>query len=153
MGQLRFARVAGGLGYDAGALGSAGFAAPLILIAALCFGLSACGSGRDNNERLGERVVPLGQPVPKGGGVYQIGKPYEVAGLSFTPREDPGYDRVGTASWYGELFQGRRTANGEIYDMDRLSAAHPTLPLPGYARVTNLNNGRSIVVRVNDRGP
>ena len=153
MGQLRFARVAGGLGYDAGALGSAGFAAPLILIAALCFGLSACGSGRDNNERLGERVVPLGQPVPKGGGAYQIGKPYDVSGLTYTPREDPGYDRVGSASWYGELFHGRRTANGEIYDMDRLSAAHPTLPLPVYARVTNLNNGRTIVVRINDRGP
>ena len=71
----------------------------------------------------------------------------------YTPREDPGYDRVGSASWYGELFHGRRTANGEIYDMDRLSAAHPTLPLPVYARVTNLNNGRSLVVRINDRGP
>jgi rare lipoprotein A len=91
--------------------------------------------------------------VPKGGGVYSIGKPYQIAGLWYAPREDPGYDRVGSASWYGELFHGRRTANGEIYDMDRLSAAHPTLPLPVYARVTNLNNGRSIVVRVNDRGP
>src|SRR6185312_2436509 len=120
------------------------------LIAALCLGLSACGG---NNERLGERVVPLGQPVPKGGGVYQIGKPYQVGDLTYTPREDPTYDRVGNASWYGEMFHGRRTANGEIYDMDRLSAAHPTLPLPVYARVTNLNNGRSIVVRINDRGP
>ena len=127
------------------------FAAPLFLIAALCLGLSACGSG--NNERLGERVVPLGQPVPKGGGVYQIGKPYQVGDLTYTPREDPDYDRVGNASWYGEMFHGRRTANGEIYDMDSLSAAHPTLPLPVYARVTNLNNGRTIVVRINDRGP
>ena len=98
-------------------------------------------------------MIPLGQPVPKGGGVYQVGKPYQVGSLVYTPREDPGYDRVGSASWYGELFQGRRTANGEIYDMDRLSAAHPTLPLPVYARVTNLNNGRTIVVRINDRGP
>jgi rare lipoprotein A len=120
------------------------------LVLTLC--LAACGSG-GNGEHLGERVVPLGQPVPKGGGFYQIGKPYEVAGLVYTPREEPTYDRVGTASWYGELFHGRRTANGEIYDMDRLSAAHPTLPLPVYARVTNLNNGRSIVVRINDRGP
>jgi len=136
---------------DAGAFGPAGFIAPLFLIAALCLGLSACGSG--NNERLGERVIALGQPVPKGGGVYQIGKPYEISGLTYTPREEPGYDRVGNASWYGELFHGRRTANGEIYDMDRLSAAHPTLPLPVYARVTNLNNGRTIVVRINDRGP
>ena len=126
---------------------------PLLLTAGLAFGLSACGSGSDNGEKLAERVIPLGQPVPKGGGVYQVGKPYQIAGFWYTPREDPGYDRVGSASWYGELFQGRRTANGEIYDMDRLSAAHPTLPLPVYARVTNLNNGRSIVVRVNDRGP
>ena len=98
-------------------------------------------------------MIPLGQPVPKGGGIYQIGKPYQVAGVWYTPREQPGYDQVGSASWYGELFHGRRTANGEIYDMDRLSAAHPTLPLPVYARVTNLNNGRTIVVRINDRGP
>ncbi len=91
--------------------------------------------------------------MPKGGGYYQVGQPYEVAGLRYSPREDPAYDRVGSASWYGELFHGRRTANGEIYDMDRLSAAHPTLPLPVYARVTNLNNGRSLIVRINDRGP
>ena len=152
MGQLKPARLAGGRG-EAGAFGPASFTVPLLLIAGLAFGLSACGSGSDNNERLGERVIPLGQPVPKGGGVYSIGKPYQIAGPWYTPREDPGYDRVGSASWYGELFHGRRTANGEIYDMDRLSAAHPTLPLPVYARVTNLNNGRSIVVRVNDRGP
>ena len=150
MSQLRLARRAGGLSFGAGAQIPARFAAPLFLIAALCLGLSACGG---NNERLGERVVPLGQPVPKGGGVYQIGKPYQVGDLTYTPREDPTYDRVGNASWYGEMFHGRRTANGEIYDMDSLSAAHPTLPLPVYARVTNLNNGRTIVVRINDRGP
>jgi rare lipoprotein A len=94
-----------------------------------------------------------GMPVPKGGGAYMIGKPYQVGGAWYTPREEPGYNRVGRASWYGELFHGRRTANGEIYDMDRLSAASPTLPLPVYAQVTNLANGRTIVVRVNDRGP
>jgi rare lipoprotein A len=148
---LRLAPCAGGLSFPAGASIPARFAAPLFLIAAFCLGLSACGSG--NNERLGERVIPLGQPVPKGGGFYQIGKPYQVGDLTYTTREDPGYDRVGNASWYGELFHGRRTANGEIYDMDSLSAAHPTLPLPVYARVTNLNNGRTIVVRINDRGP
>ena len=125
---------------------------PLLLGAALAFGLGGCGGG-GNGQPLGERVIPLGQPVPKGGGRYHVGDPYEVAGLTYTPREDPAYDRVGSASWYGELFHGRRTANGEIYDMDRLSAAHPTLPLPIYARVTNLNNGRSLVVRINDRGP
>ena len=97
-------------------------------------------------------MIPLGQPVPKGGGgIYR--RAYKVDGVWYQPREDAAYDRVGKASWYGELFHGRRTANGEIYDMDRLSAAHPTLPLPVYARVTNLENGRSIIVRVNDRGP
>lgn len=126
---------------------------PFILLGGIAFGLQACGSGNNNGEKLGERVIPLGQPVPKGGGAYSIGKPYQIAGAWYTPREEPGYDRVGSASWYGELFHGRRTANGEIYDMDRLSAAHPTLPLPVYARVTNLNNGRSLVVRINDRGP
>ena len=95
----------------------------------------------------------LGQPVPKGGGRYVTGAAYRVDGVWYQPREDPTYDQVGTASWYGELFHGRRTANGEIYDMDRLSAASPTLPMPVYARVTNLENRRSIIVRVNDRGP
>ena len=152
VGQSRLARIAGGLSLDAGALGPAGFIAPLFLMRRVLpwpFGLRL----RQQWQRLGERVIALGQPVPKGGGVYQIGKPYEISGLTYTPREEPGYDRVGNASWYGELFHGRRTANGEIYDMDRLSAAHPTLPLPVYARVTNLNNGRTIVVRINDRGP
>jgi rare lipoprotein A len=146
---LKPARVGAGLDFVAGR----GRLAPLVLLASIGFGLQACGSGNNNGETLGERVIPLGQPVPKGGGYYSIGKPYQIAGAWYTPREDPGYDRVGSASWYGELFHGRRTANGEIYDMDRLSAAHPTLPLPVYARVTNLNNGRSIVVRINDRGP
>jgi rare lipoprotein A len=122
----------------------------LALIASLGGFIAACGG---DGERLGERVIPLGQPVPKGGGIYMLGKPYQVGGIWYTPREEPGYNRVGRASWYGELFHGRRTANGEIYDMDRLSAASPTLPLPVYAQVTNLSNGRTIVVRVNDRGP
>jgi rare lipoprotein A len=123
----------------------------LLLIGSIGASLVACGSG--NGERLGERVIPLGQPVPKGGGRYVTGAAYRVDGVWYQPREDSTYDRVGTASWYGELFHGRRTANGEIYDMDRLSAASPTLPMPVYARVTNLENRRSIIVRVNDRGP
>jgi rare lipoprotein A len=127
-------------------------AVPFLLGTALAVHLGGCGSG-GNGQPLGERVIPLGQPVPKGGGSYQVGRPYQMAGLWYTPSEDTAYDRVGSASWYGELFHGRRTANGEIYDMDRLSAAHPTLPLPVYARVTNLNNGRSLIVRINDRGP
>ncbi len=122
----------------------------LALAASLGAALAACGG---NGPQLGERVIPLGQPVPKGGGVYMVGKPYQIGGIWYTPREDPAYNRVGRASWYGELFHGRRTANGEIYDMDRLSAASPVLPLPVYVQVTNLENGRTIVVRVNDRGP
>jgi rare lipoprotein A len=149
VGQLKPARSEAGRNFDAG-LWLARLAVPLLLMAGLALNLSACGGG---GEKLGERVIPFGQPVPKGGGVYQIGKPYQVGGQWYTPKEEPGYDRVGSASWYGEMFHGRHTANGEIYDMDRLSAAHPTLPLPVYARVTNLNNGRSIVVRINDRGP
>lgn len=125
----------------------------ILIAVSLAFTLQACGRGGGNGEKLGERVVPLGQPVPRGGGYYTVGQPYQIAGGWYTPREDSDYDRVGSASWYGELFHGRRTANGEIYDMDQLSAAHPTLPLPVYARVTNLNNGRSLVVRINDRGP
>jgi rare lipoprotein A len=69
------------------------------------------------------------------------------------PAENPTYRADGTASWYGPDFHGRLTANGEVYDMHGISAAHPTLPMPSYARVTNLENGRSIVVRINDRGP
>jgi rare lipoprotein A len=99
------------------------------------------------------RVVQPGEPVPKGGGVYRVGKPYTVAGRVYTPGENAQYSAVGLASWYGDDFHGRYTANGEIYDMNSISAASPTMPLPSYARVTNLSNHRSIVVRVNDRGP
>ncbi|MGA8613057.1 MAG: septal ring lytic transglycosylase RlpA family protein [Xanthobacteraceae bacterium] len=99
------------------------------------------------------RVVDLGEPVPKGGGTYRVGSPYVVSGRTYVPSENPHYAAVGLASWYGEDFHGRYTANGEIYDLNAISAAHPTMPIPSYARVTNLNNGRSLVVRVNDRGP
>jgi rare lipoprotein A len=99
------------------------------------------------------RVVELGEPVPKGGGTYRVGKPYTVAGRVYVPEEDPNYREEGLASWYGDDFHGRLTANGEVFDMASLSAAHPTLPMPSYARVTNLSNGKSLIVRVNDRGP
>jgi len=99
------------------------------------------------------RVVQFGEPVPKGGGTYRVGKPYVVGGRSYSPEENAGYSAEGIASWYGDDFHGRRTANGEVYDMQSISAAHPTLPIPSYARVTNLANQRSIIVRVNDRGP
>ncbi len=99
------------------------------------------------------RLVDVGEPVPKGGGRVVVGDSYSVAGKLYTPRENPRYSATGLASWYGEAFHGRLTANGEIYDVNGLTAAHPTLPLPSYARVTNLQNGRSMIVRVNDRGP
>lgn len=99
------------------------------------------------------RVVAANKPVPKGGGRYIVGEPYRVAGKTYIPAYDPDYSARGTASWYGSAFHGRQTANGEVYDVKGLTAAHPTMPLPSYARVTNLKNGRSIVVRVNDRGP
>ncbi|MBC8241193.1 MAG: septal ring lytic transglycosylase RlpA family protein, partial [Alphaproteobacteria bacterium] len=88
-----------------------------------------------------------------GAGAYKVGKPYQIKGVWYYPREDPRYSKTGIASWYGEKFDGRRTANGETYDMNALTAAHKTLPMPVRVRVTNLDNGRSLVLRVNDRGP
>jgi rare lipoprotein A len=86
-------------------------------------------------------------------GIYKVGTPYKIDGVWYYPAEDFGYVESGVASWYGEKFHGKTTANGEIYDMNGLSAAHRTLPMPSLVRVTNLENGRSINLRVNDRGP
>jgi rare lipoprotein A len=130
-------------------------------IAAMCLALADCASSGKFASRLdpkygvssSPRVVALGDPVPKGGGTYRVGKPYTVGGRIYVPEEDVNYREEGLASWYGDDFHGRLTANGEVFDMDSLSAAHPTLPMPCYARVTNLSNGKSLVVRVNDRGP
>jgi rare lipoprotein A len=110
------------------------------------------------NSRYGvsssPRVVEEGRPVPRGGGVYRVGRSYTVAGRRYTPYEKrEGHTETGIASWYGRQFHGRLTANGEVYDMHTLSAAHRTMPMPSYARVTNLTNGHSLIVRVNDRGP
>jgi rare lipoprotein A len=91
--------------------------------------------------------------IPFAGGRYQMGKPYQVAGRWFTPHEQPGYDKSGQSSWYGEAFHRRKTSNGEYFDMNTLTAAHATLPLPSYAKVTNLENGNTVIVRINDRGP
>ncbi len=99
------------------------------------------------------RVIADGTPIPKGGGYHKVGAPYRIAGRWYYPKEDPTYDQRGIASWYGDDFHGRKTANGEIYDMHGLSAAHPTLPMPSYVWVTNEANGRTLLVRVNDRGP
>jgi rare lipoprotein A len=126
-----------------------------------CLALAQCGSqdllSRKVDPKYGvsssPRVVDLGDPVPKGGGTYRIGKPYVVAGVTYVPEENPNYRAEGLASYYGQDFHGRLTANGEVFDMEGLSAAHPTLPIPCYARVTNLSNKKSVIVRVNDRGP
>jgi rare lipoprotein A len=91
--------------------------------------------------------------APPDRGVYKVGQPYQVAGRWYYPQYDPSYDRVGVASWYGEPFHGRPTANGEVFDRQVVTAAHPTLPLPSLVRVTNLDNGRELEIRVNDRGP
>ncbi len=99
------------------------------------------------------KVIADGQPVPKGGGQFLLGHPYRIAGHTYVPAENESYTAVGMASWYGAAFHGRRTANGEVYDMASITAAHPTMPLPSYARVTNLSNRYSVIVRVNDRGP
>ncbi len=118
----------------------------------------ASNGGRFYDARLGvyasSRLIADGEPVPRGGGSYLVGRPYTIGGRAYYPSERPeGYTTVGMASWYGDAFHGRRTANGEIFDKNSISAAHPTLPLPSYVRVTNTSNGHSMIVRVNDRGP
>ena len=128
---------------------------------AACLALANCASSGKFASRVdpiygvssSPRVVAFGEPVPKGGGTYRVGKPYTVAGRIYVPEEDTSYRAEGLASWYGDDFHGRLTANGEVLDMASLTAAHPTLPMPCYARVTNLGNGKSVIVRVNDRGP
>lgn len=118
----------------------------------------ASGSGSALDPKYGVKASPRlyneGDVIPKGGGRRFSGKPYVVAGRTYVPRDDAkGYVREGLASWYGSAFHGRMTANGEVFDRHSIAAAHPTLPLPSYARVTNLANGHSMIVRVNDRGP
>ncbi|MBR1220200.1 septal ring lytic transglycosylase RlpA family protein [Bradyrhizobium sp. U87765 SZCCT0131] len=138
-----------------------GQAARLAAAAGACVVLANCAASNKLSSRLdpkygvssSPRVVEFGEPVPKGGGAYRVGKPYMVAGRQYVPEENTNYRAEGMASWYGDDFHGRLTANGEVFDMTSLTAAHPTLPMPSYVRVTNLSNGKSLVVRVNDRGP
>ena len=113
---------------------------------AAALALSACVSG----ERRTADVPP---PPPPQEGTYKVGEPYEIDGVVYRPAVDDEYDEIGIASWYGPKFHGKRTGNGEIFDMNTVSAAHRTLPMPSMVRVTNLENGRSLAVRVNDRGP
>lgn len=133
----------------------------LRMAAGACLLLANCASSDKFASRIdpkygvssSPRVVEFDQPVPKGGGTYRIGKPYVVGGRTYVPEENTNYRAEGLASWYGDDFHGRLTANGEVFDMTSLTAAHPTLPLPCYVRVTNMGNGKSLIVRVNDRGP
>ena len=96
--------------------------------------------------------APPASGLPRSG-VYKVGKPYQVNGVWYYPAEDYTYSETGIASWYGPGFHQKVTANGEVYDQNELTAAHKTLPMPSLVRVTNLDNGRSLVVRINDRGP
>ena len=139
----------------------------VVALVGVAMALAGCAAGpsqtRTANGRVWDpklgvwsspRLVADGDAVPRGGGSYLTGRPYTIGGRMYVPNQNPGgYSAVGTASWYGDAFHGRRTANGEVFDKGSISAAHPTLPLPSYCRVTNLKNGRSMVVRVNDRGP
>lgn len=117
--------------------------------------MSACSKPAPVVMRQGiPQVTPQVTPqVSSSGGIYKVGAPYTVAGRRYTPKVQPNYRAEGLASWYGPKFHGKRTANGEIFDQYALTAAHKTLPLPSKVRVTNLDNGRQLVVRVNDRGP
>lgn len=121
----------------------------VMLVAAL-FSVGACTYGRigAGSGHYSQAAAIKGQ-----GGTYKIGNPYKIMGKWYYPKEDYGYSEVGMASWYGKDFHAKKTANGENYDMNALTAAHRTLPLPSIVKVTNLENGRSLVLRVNDRGP
>jgi rare lipoprotein A len=127
------------------------FTAPLLILA-------GCSATTSADPKLGAAasapaVAAAEEPVSDAE-AQKEGNAYKVAGKTRQPGSDPtNYSAEGLASWYGSMFHGRKTANGEVFDKDSLSAAHPTLPLPSYARVTNVGNGKSIVVRVNDRGP
>ena len=125
----------------------------LIVVAASVL-LNACAT-TELVFHTAKKIGGIGGDEPTGreDAVYKIGKPYEVSGVWYYPAVDYDYSETGIASWYGADFHGRPTANGEIYDMNRVTAAHRTLPMPSMLQVTNLENGRSISVRVNDRGP
>ncbi len=111
----------------------------VLLVAALGLSTTGCSG-----------VFDSGEPAPRS---HHVGNSYVVKGVRYVPREDPDYNAVGTASWYGRRFHGRKTASGQIYNMNALTAAHPTLPLGTQVRVTNLANHRSVALTVNDRGP
>ena len=113
--------------------------------------LAACASGPRAPVVASRPPAAVTQEEPAG--IYKVGKPYQVEGIWYYPAENYSYREEGIASWYGSDFHGKKTANGERYDMNDLTAAHPTLPMPSVVKVTNLDNGRTLKVTVNDRGP
>ena len=113
--------------------------------------LAACG-GHTPPPVVASAANATAEP-DAGGGIYKVGTPYQVEGIWYYPAEDYAYVQEGVASWYGSDFHGKRTANGDRYNMDDLTAAHPTLPMPSVVKVTNLDNGKVLRVTVNDRGP
>lgn len=130
------------------------------LAVVLAVSLTACAQAPEPPVVVAEEPPIIGPPLPrpkiariKARPHYKIGAPYRIKGELYRPAVDYAYDAAGEASWYGPGFHGKLTANGEIYDQDSLTAAHPTLPLPSMVRVTNLDNGRTLVLKVNDRGP
>jgi len=147
-GRNRDAVPGGGLMGKSTGGGRLGAIARMGAVALGCLALANCAA-----SNYSRRMIADGDPVPKGGGYYRVGEPYRMNGQTYYPADNPSYRAEGVASWYGPDFHGRQTANGEIFDMHGISAAHPTMPIPSYARVTNLDNGRSMIVRVNDRGP
>jgi len=119
----------------------------LIVLSLLVFALAACSSG-------GAKMPPdNSMPVGHQGGSAKVGNPYKIGGTWYTPKHEPYYEEVGIASWYGKQFHGKLTANQETFNMNALTAAHRTLAMPTFVKVTNLSNGRSVILRVNDRGP
>ncbi len=122
------------------------------ILGAIALSLMALTSCTSDRIGLGDKYSQSAAISGKGG-TYKIGTPYKIMGKWYYPKEDYNYVETGTASWYGKDFHAKYTANGEVYDMNTLTAAHRTLPLPSIVRVTNLENGRSLVLRVNDRGP
>lgn len=117
------------------------------LALALALLVAACAS---QPKPKAVSMAPVSKPAVPG---VKIGKPYQVFGVTYYPEDDRSYDRTGIASWYGPTFHEKATANGEIYNQDDVTAAHKTLPMPSWVEVTNLDNGRQLVVRINDRGP
>ena len=125
---------------------------PVLLVSGALV-LSGCAETQLIVHSAKELAGTNNKPVPKTKGYYKVGKPYRIKNTWYYPSEDFNYTETGIASWYGPKFHGRKTANGETFDMNTLTAAHRTLPMPSLVRVINLSNGRSLQLRVNDRGP